>query len=137
MSALSWSSLYRAKPVLSFQTTATTKEYVRFVMKAMYCGLPMKSRRGWDARGSTPVNFPKHAPRSFLTPVGLRRLCIDHENVKADILVLGKALSGGTIPVSAVLARDEVMLCIKPGQHGNNLLLVWLNHSLVHQNFRC
>jgi ornithine--oxo-acid transaminase len=46
-------------------------------------------------------------------------LCIDHEDVKSDILVLGKALSGGTIPVSAVLARDEVMLCIKPGQHGS------------------
>lgn len=46
-------------------------------------------------------------------------MCVDHENVKPDILILGKALSGGTIPVSAVLTRDEVMLTIKPGEHGS------------------
>jgi ornithine--oxo-acid transaminase len=46
-------------------------------------------------------------------------LAIDHENVKADILILGKALSGGAYPVSAVLANDEIMLCIKPGEHGS------------------
>jgi len=46
-------------------------------------------------------------------------LCVDYENVKPDILVLGKALSGGVMPVSAVLARDEVMLSIKPGEHGS------------------
>ncbi len=46
-------------------------------------------------------------------------LCIDHENIKADILVLGKALSGGMLPVSAVLANDEIMLTIKPGEHGS------------------
>lgn len=46
-------------------------------------------------------------------------LACDHENVKPDILILGKALSGGTYPVSAVLANDEIMLCIKPGQHGS------------------
>ena len=40
-------------------------------------------------------------------------------NVKPDILVLGKALSGGVVPVSAVLATDEIMLTIKPGQHGS------------------
>jgi len=48
-----------------------------------------------------------------------KRLACDHENVHADILILGKALSGGTYPVSAVLASDEIMLCIKPGQHGS------------------
>jgi len=48
-----------------------------------------------------------------------KMLAVDHENVKADILILGKALSGGTIPVSAVLADDEIMLNIKPGQHGS------------------
>ncbi len=48
-----------------------------------------------------------------------RMLCIDHENVKADILILGKALSGGMMPVSAVLADNEIMLCIKPGEHGS------------------
>ena len=46
-------------------------------------------------------------------------LACDHENVKPDVLILGKALSGGIYPVSAVLASDEVMLCIKPGQHGS------------------
>jgi len=47
------------------------------------------------------------------------RLAVDHDNCKPDILVLGKALSGGTIPVSAVLASDEVMLTLKPGEHGS------------------
>lgn len=48
-----------------------------------------------------------------------KRLAVDHENVKPDILVLGKALSGGVLPVSAALANDEVMLTIKPGEHGS------------------
>ena len=46
-------------------------------------------------------------------------LACDHEDVKPDILILGKALSGGVFPVSAVLANDDVMLCIKPGEHGS------------------
>jgi len=46
-------------------------------------------------------------------------LAVDHENVKADILILGKAISGGVFPVSAVLADDEVMMCIRPGEHGS------------------
>lgn len=46
-------------------------------------------------------------------------LACDHEQVKADILILGKALSGGVYPVSGVLSSDEVMLCIKPGEHGS------------------
>ncbi len=46
-------------------------------------------------------------------------LCCDNFGVKPDILILGKALSGGVLPVSAVLANDEVMMCIKPGQHGS------------------
>jgi ornithine--oxo-acid transaminase len=48
-----------------------------------------------------------------------KMLACDHENVRADILILGKALSGGTVPVSAVLADDEIMLTIKPGEHGS------------------
>lgn len=48
-----------------------------------------------------------------------RLLACDHENVKPDILVLGKALSGGVFPVSAALANDEIMLTIKPGEHGS------------------
>lgn len=46
-------------------------------------------------------------------------LACDHEGVRPDILILGKALSGGVYPVSAVLADDEIMLTIKPGQHGS------------------
>lgn len=46
-------------------------------------------------------------------------LCLDHENVKADILILGKALSGGMMPVSAVLADNDIMLTIRPGEHGS------------------
>lgn len=48
-----------------------------------------------------------------------KMLSCDHEGVHPDILILGKALSGGVYPVSAVLANDEIMLCIKPGQHGS------------------
>lgn len=48
-----------------------------------------------------------------------KMLACDHEDVKSDILILGKALSGGTIPVSAVLANDNIMLNIKPGEHGS------------------
>lgn len=46
-------------------------------------------------------------------------LACDHEKVRPDILILGKALSGGVYPVSAVLADDDIMLCIKPGEHGS------------------
>ncbi|MCZ2473547.1 ornithine--oxo-acid transaminase [Aquirufa ecclesiirivi] len=46
-------------------------------------------------------------------------LACDHENVKPDILLLGKALSGGFMPVSAVLCRDEIMLTLQPGEHGS------------------
>lgn len=48
-----------------------------------------------------------------------KMLACDHDNVRPDILILGKALSGGMLPVSAVLADDEIMLTIKPGEHGS------------------
>jgi len=48
-----------------------------------------------------------------------KMICCDHHGFKPDILILGKALSGGVLPVSAVLASDEVMLTIKPGEHGS------------------
>jgi ornithine--oxo-acid transaminase len=48
-----------------------------------------------------------------------RLLACDHEQVQPDILILGKALSGGTMPVSAVLANDAIMLTIQPGEHGS------------------
>ena len=48
-----------------------------------------------------------------------KRLATDYEDARPDILVLGKALSGGVFPVSAALADDEVMMCLKPGEHGS------------------
>ncbi|XP_043485950.1 ornithine aminotransferase, mitochondrial-like [Polistes fuscatus] len=48
-----------------------------------------------------------------------KRLAVDHENVKPDILILGKALSGGFYPVSGILSNDSIMLTIKPGEHGS------------------
>ncbi|PZR40469.1 MAG: ornithine--oxo-acid transaminase [Azospira oryzae] len=48
-----------------------------------------------------------------------KMLASDHENVRPDLLILGKALSGGVLPVSLVLADDEIMLVIKPGEHGS------------------
>jgi len=48
-----------------------------------------------------------------------KMLACDHENVRPDILILGKALSGGTMPVSAVLCDDEIMLNVQPGEHGS------------------
>jgi ornithine--oxo-acid transaminase len=48
-----------------------------------------------------------------------KMLACDYENVKPDLLILGKALSGGTLPVSAVLGSNEIMLTVKPGEHGS------------------
>ena len=48
-----------------------------------------------------------------------KMLACDHEHVKPNILILGKALSGGTMPVSAVLANNDIMMTIKPGEHGS------------------
>ncbi len=48
-----------------------------------------------------------------------KMLCCDHEDIRPDIVILGKAISGGVLPVSAVLADDEIMLTIKPGEHGS------------------
>lgn len=48
-----------------------------------------------------------------------KMLACDHEDVRPDILILGKAISGGVYPVSCVLADDDIMLCIKPGEHGS------------------
>jgi ornithine--oxo-acid transaminase len=46
-------------------------------------------------------------------------LAVDHEGIRPDVVILGKAISGGMYPVSAVLADDEIMLCFKPGEHGS------------------
>jgi acetylornithine/succinyldiaminopimelate/putrescine aminotransferase len=46
-------------------------------------------------------------------------LCVEHEGIRPDVVLLGKALSGGVYPVSAVLANKDVMLCVRPGEHGS------------------
>mgnify|MGYP000046773468 CR=1 FL=1 len=48
-----------------------------------------------------------------------KMLACDYEDARPDLLILGKAISGGVFPVSAVLADDEIMLCIQPGEHGS------------------
>ncbi len=75
---------------------------------------------------STAKKYCEEANVLFLADevqTGLSRtgklLACDHEQVRPDIVILGKALSGGTMPVSAVLADDEIMLNIKPGEHGS------------------
>ena len=56
--------------------------------------------------------------QSGLSRTGTMLAC-DHENVRPDIVILGKALSGGVLPISAVLADNEIMMTIKPGEHGS------------------
>lgn len=48
-----------------------------------------------------------------------KMLCCDHENIRPDIVILGKAISGGVLPVSAILCDDEIMMTVSPGQHGS------------------
>lgn len=75
-------------------------------------------KKSYDLCKQNNVLFIADEIQSGLGRTG-KRLACDHEGVHADILILGKALSGGTYPVSAVLANDDIMLCIKPGQHGS------------------
>jgi len=75
-------------------------------------------RAAWEACKKANVLFIADEIQTGLGRTGVRLAC-DHEDVRPDILILGKALSGGTLPVSAVLADDEIMLVIQPGQHGS------------------
>ena len=74
--------------------------------------------KAYEMCKSANVLFIADEIQSGLARTG-RLLACDWENVHPDILILGKALSGGMYPVSAVLADDEIMMCIKPGQHGS------------------
>ncbi len=74
--------------------------------------------KAYDLCKENNVLFIADEIQSGLARTG-KMLACDHENVHPDILILGKALSGGVMPVSAVLADDEVMLTIKPGEHGS------------------
>lgn len=75
-------------------------------------------KKAYELCKSSNVLFVADEVQTGLCRTG-KMLACDHEGVKPDILILGKALSGGTMPVSAVLADDEIMLTIKPGQHGS------------------
>jgi ornithine--oxo-acid transaminase len=75
-------------------------------------------KKAFDLCKSKNVLFIADEVQTGLCRTG-KLLACDHENVRPDILILGKALSGGVMPISAVLADDEIMLTIKPGQHGS------------------
>lgn len=75
-------------------------------------------KKAYDLCKSKNVLFVADEVQTGIARTG-KLLACDHEGVKPDILILGKALSGGVIPVSAVLANDDIMLCIKPGEHGS------------------
>jgi ornithine aminotransferase len=75
-------------------------------------------KKAYDLCKAANVLFIADEIQTGLARTG-KMLACDHEGVHADILILGKALSGGTMPVSAVLANDEIMLTIKPGEHGS------------------
>jgi acetylornithine/succinyldiaminopimelate/putrescine aminotransferase len=61
---------------------------------------------------------------------------MEHEGVRPDVVLLGKALSGGVYPVSAVLANRDVMLCIRPGEHGSTYGGYAFSFSSLHFTFR-
>ena len=75
-------------------------------------------KKAYDLCRQKNVLFIADEVQTGLARTG-KMLACDHEEVKPDILILGKALSGGVLPVSAILANDEVMLSIKPGEHGS------------------
>jgi ornithine--oxo-acid transaminase len=75
-------------------------------------------KRSYDLCKKYNVLFIADEVQTGIARTG-KLLACDHEGVRPDILILGKALSGGAMPVSAVLADDDIMLTIKPGQHGS------------------
>jgi ornithine--oxo-acid transaminase len=75
-------------------------------------------KKAYDLCKSKNVLFIADEVQTGISRTG-RLYCCQHENVKPDILILGKALSGGVFPVSAALADDEIMLTIAPGEHGS------------------
>ncbi len=75
-------------------------------------------KKAYELCRSKNVLFIADEVQTGLSRTG-KMLACDYEGFKPDILILGKALSGGVLPVSAVLARDEIMLTIRPGEHGS------------------
>ncbi len=75
-------------------------------------------KKAYDLCKANNVLFIADEVQTGIARTG-KMLACDHEGVRPDILILGKAVSGGVFPVSAVLADDDIMLCIKPGEHGS------------------
>lgn len=75
-------------------------------------------KKAYDLCHSHHVLFMADEVQTGVARTG-RMLACDYEGVRPDVLILGKAISGGMMPVSCVLADDEIMLCIKPGEHGS------------------
>lgn len=75
-------------------------------------------KKAYDLCKSKNVLFIADEVQTGISRTG-KLYCCQHEGVKPDILILGKALSGGVFPVSAALANDEIMMTIKPGEHGS------------------
>jgi hypothetical protein len=75
-------------------------------------------KQAYEACKARNVLFMADEVQTGIARTG-KMLACDHEGVRPDVLILGKAISGGVLPVSAVLADDEVMMVIKPGQHGS------------------
>jgi len=75
-------------------------------------------KKAYDLCKSKNVLFIADEVQTGISRTG-KLYCCQHEGVKPDILILGKALSGGVFPVSAALANDEIMMTIRPGEHGS------------------
>lgn len=75
-------------------------------------------KKAFDACKASNVLFIADEVQTGIARTG-KLLAVNHEDIKPDIIILGKALGGGVFPVSAVLANDEIMLTIKPGEHGS------------------
>lgn len=75
-------------------------------------------KKAYDLCKKNNVLFMADEVQTGIARTG-KLLACDHEGVRPDILILGKAISGGVMPVSCVLADDDIMLCIKPGEHGS------------------
>lgn len=97
--------------VAGFLVEPIQGEAVVFVPDAGYL------KKAYDLCKAHNVLFMADEVQTGIARTG-RLLACDHEEVRPDILIQGKAISGGLMPVSCVLADDEVMLCIKPGEHG-------------------
>ena len=85
-------------------------------------------KKAYDVCKSKNVLFIADEVQTGIARTG-KLLACDHEGVRPDVLILGKALSGGVMPVSAVLADDDIMLVIKPGEHGSTAsghTMAWL-----------